>query len=326
MLTFEKFMDTVDGIEEARVLLAGVEIGIFNVLEKKSLSAKKISSKTKANFDGILYLLNALTAMGAVKYESGKYSNAPDMYKYFCEASSHYKIGTVHLMRENNDEWSHLIKIIKKGRNAKEYEGGDNPKFRKLFTYAMHERSTKYADKIAKFVTKKPVGHLLDLGAGPASYSAAILKHDKKATATAFDRPSALRVAKDLIGNGKLSQRFSFKSGDLFDTPYGEKFNTVFFSNILHIYNVSENKVLLKKICKSMVKGGRIILVDLFLKDNRIEPYDAAMFSLTMLLYTATGKTYTFTETERLLRQCGFTKFERTIISHGTSMIQAVKK
>jgi hypothetical protein len=74
------------------------------------------------------------------------------------------------------------------------------------------------------------------------------------------------------------------------------------------------------------VKGGRIILVDLFLKDNRIEPYDAAMFSLTMLLFTATGKTYTFSETEKLLGQCGFSKFERTAISNGSSLIQAIKK
>jgi ubiquinone/menaquinone biosynthesis C-methylase UbiE len=326
MLTLDKFMNTVDGLEEARILLAGVEIGIFNVLADKKLTAKQISNSTKANFDGISNLLNALAAMGAINYKVGKYSNAPDMYKYFCEKSPYYKKGTVHLMRENNDEWSYLIKTIKKGRNPKEYEGGDNPKFRKLFTYAMHERSIKYADKIAIIVTEKPVGRLLDLGAGPASYSAAILKKDKKATAVAFDRSSALKVAKELIGDGKLAKRFSFKSGDLFDTPYGDKYDTVFFSNILHIYSIKENKTLLKKICKSMVKGGRIILVDLFLKDNRIEPYDAAMFSLTMLLFTATGKTYTFSESEKLLSQCGFSKFERSIITHGTSIIQAVKK
>ena len=326
MLTFEKFMNTVDGIEEARILLAGVETGIFNALEKKSLTVKQISSKAKTDLDGTLHLLNALAAMRAIKYQSGKYSNARDMYKYFCKSSPNYKKGTVHLMRENNDEWTDLIKTIKEGRSTEEYEGGDNPIFRKLFTHAMHERSIKYADKIADIVTKKPIGRLLDLGAGPASYSASILKKDNQATATALDRPSALKVAKELIGNGKLSQRFSFKSGDLFDTHFGENYNTVFFSNILHIYNIAENKILLKKIFKCLVKGGRIILVDLFLKDNRIEPYDAAMFSLTMLLFTATGKTYTFSETEKLLSQCGFTNFERSNLSQGSSIIQAVKK
>ena len=326
MLTLRKFMDTVDGIEEARILLAALETRIFTILDNKRLTARQISSKAKTDADGTLCLLNALAAMGALRLTSGKYSSAPDMRKYFCETSPHYKKGSVHLMRENNDEWAHLLKAICKGRDPKEYEGGDNPKFRRLFTYAMHERSLAYADDIAKIVAKTPVGKLLDLGAGPASYSAAILKKDKQATATALDRPSALKVAKELVGNGPLSKRFRFIKGDLFDTPYGENYNTVLFSNILHIYNLRENKILLKKIRQCLAKGGRIVIVDLFLNDNRAGPYHAAMFSLTMLLFTATGRTYTFSETEKLLGQCGFANFKRFKLDQGSAIIQAVKK
>jgi len=326
MLTFAKFRDTVNGIEEARILLAAMETRVFTILEKRTLTARQISSRAKTNEEGTLCLLNALVAMGALRQRSGKYSNAPEMYKHFCATSPHYKKGSVHLMRENNDEWAHLLKAIRKGRDPKEYEGGDDPQFRRLFTHAMHERSLNYADDIARIVTKKPVGKLLDLGAGPASYSAAILKKDKQATATALDRPSALKVAKELVGNGRLSQRFRFLKGDLFDTPYGENYNTALFSNILHIYSLRENKTLLKKIARCLVKGGRIILVDLFLKDDRAEPYHAAMFSLTMLLFTATGKTYTFTETEKLLSQSGFTHCKRTNLKQGSAIIQAIKK
>lgn len=326
MLTYEKFIDTVDGIEEARILLAALETRIFTILAKSGMTSRQIASRAKTDPEGTLCLLNALVAMGALRLRSGKYTNAPDMYKHFCETSPHYKKGTVHLRSENNDEWTQLLKAIRKGRNPKEYEGGDNPKFRRLFTHAMHERSLKFADEIARIVTQKPVGRMLDLGAGPASYSAAILKMDKQATATALDRPSALKVAKELHGNGRLRKRLRFLKGDLFDTPFGENYDAVFFSNILHIYSVKENKILLKKINKCLVKGGRIILVDLFLKDSRTEPYNAALFSLTMLLFTATGKTYTFTETEKLLKQCGFGQFKRTPVKQGSAIIQAIKK
>ena len=326
MLTFAKFMDTVDGIEEARILLAALEIRIFTILGKTSLTARQISSRAKTDKAGTLCLLNALVAMGALRARSGKYSNAPEMYKHLCATSPHYKKGSVHLMRETNDEWAQLLKAIRKGRDPKEYAGGDDPKFRRLFTYAMHERSLDYADDIVRVVTAKPVGRLLDLGAGPASYSAAILKKDKRDTATALDRPSALKVAKELVGNGRLSARFRFLEGDLFDTPYGENYNTVFFANILHIYSLRENKILLKKIARSLAKGGRIVLVDLFLKDDRAGPYHAAMFSLTMLLFTATGRTYTFTETEKLLGQCGFVDCKRTSLKQGAAIIEAIKK
>lgn len=326
MLTYEQFIEKVDALEEARILLAGLEFKVFTILDKKSMTVKQIASRANANSEGMECLLNALAAMGALRLRSRKYSNVPDMRKHFCEASPHYKKGTIHLRRENNDEWTHLIKIIREGRDSSDFEGQDNPKFRRNFTFAMHERSLAFADEIARIVARQPVGNLLDIGAGPASYSAAILKKDKNATATALDRPAALKVAKELIGDTGLAKRFNFLKGDLFDTPYGDNFDTVFFSNILHIYNRTQNKNLLRKIHKSMVKGGRLILVDLFLKENRTEPYNAALFSLTMLMFTATGRTYSFDETEKLLKECGFFRLTSENVKDGSALIQAYKK
>ena len=72
--------------------------------------------------------------------------------------------------------------------------------------------------------------------------------------------------------------------------------------------------------------GGRFILSDLFLKDNRTEPYDAALFALTMLLYTKTGKSYTFKETEALLHSTGFGTFKRCDLGQGSCLLEAVKE
>ena len=66
-------------------------------------------------------------------------------------------------------------------------------------------------------------------------------------------------------------------------------------------------------------------MYDFFLEDNQIEPYDAALFAITMLLYTQTGKAYTFTEAESLLKSTGFSRFKRFRVGHGSSVIEAAK-
>ena len=71
--------------------------------------------------------------------------------------------------------------------------------------------------------------------------------------------------------------------------------------------------------------GGRFLLYDLFLKDNKMEPYDASLFAITMLLYTKTGKSYTFSEVEELLKKEGFIKLKRFHVGRGTSIIEAIK-
>ena len=56
------------------------------------------------------------------------------------------------LKKENRSEYEQLHKIIKFGRDYKQYESEETFDFRKMFTYAMHERSQLYADKVAKII------------------------------------------------------------------------------------------------------------------------------------------------------------------------------
>jgi len=215
-------------------------------------------------------------------------------YKYFCQTSPDFRIGTVMLKMDSRGEYEKLSKIIKKGRDRKEFESEDDPKFRHLFTYAMHERSELSADKVADAVSQNKIGKLLDLGCGPGSYTAAILKKDKTATATLMDRAAAIKVARKICKTQSLYNRLHFVSGDLFDDEFGEGYDTVLLSNIIHIYNARENKTIFKKINKALKKGGRFVLYDLFLNNSKTEPYDATLFAITMLLYTKTGKSYAF--------------------------------
>lgn len=326
MLTLNQFTDTIDRLEEARILMAALEFKTFSILRQKKMTARQVARQSKTTLDGMAALLNALVAMKALKFEKGRYASAPQMYKYFCESSPHYMQGTAFLKLEKNDEWARLIDIIRKGRNISDYEGEDDPGFRHCFTHGMHERSGPFARKIAGIITRQPAGRFLDLGSGPGTYSAAVLRKDKKARATLLDRASALKVARELHAKASYWARMELKPGDLFDTSFGEKYDTVFYSNILHIYNPRQNKELFHKMKKAMIQGGRLVLVDFFHTRDFTRPYEAALFGVTMLLFTATGKTYSYDETEKLLSQTGFHRFRRFSLEEGAGMLVAVKK
>ncbi|MBI4389843.1 MAG: methyltransferase domain-containing protein [Nitrospinae bacterium] len=326
MMTFRQIVETIDRLEEAHVLLAALELKIFTALEKKQLTSEEVARAAKTHAPATETLLDALSAMGALRKRGKKFANTPETYKHLCETSKDYKKGIVMLRKENRKEWEHLLGAVRDGRDLSQYQGPDDPEFRWLFTHAMHERSDRFAPKIAAITARKRVGRLLDLGGGPGSYSAAILKKDKKATAVLLDRPATLEVSREILRGMKLLGRFQFIEGDMFQVPFGEDYDTVLFSNVLHIYDEDQNKTLFEKINRSLNKGGRVIVVDFFLDDSRTKPYEAALFGVTMLLYTATGKTYTFKETEALLRDTGFKSLQRFPLGNGAALIQAAKK
>ena len=325
MLSYKDIINKIDQLEEANILLAALDFNIFSILEKKSLPAKRVASLTKTKLEGMELLLNALAAMGVLNKNKNTFRNTPVTYKYLCKSSPDFRIGTVMLKLDSRGEYENFSKVIKKGRNHKDFENEDDPKFRNLFTYAMHERSELSADKVADAVSQKKVGKLLDLGCGPGSYTAAILKKDKTATATLMDREVAIKVARKICKTQSVYNRLHFVSGDLFDNEFGEGYDTILLSNIIHIYNTRENKTIFKKIKKALKKGGRFILYDLFLNNAKTEPYDATLFAISMLLYTKTGKSYAFGEVEALLRNAGFARIKKTKIGEGSSIIEAIK-
>ena len=323
-LSFEHFIKKIDQLEEANILIAALEFRLFTHLGKKTLSSQSLANKAGLSLEGAEVLFNALASLGAIRKIGSSFANTPHSYKNLCEHSPNYKKGTIFLRKENREEWSKLTNVIKNGRNMSEHNN-EEPSFREQFTYAMHERSREFSKPLAQVVARKPVGKLIDLGGGPGSYSAEILKTDKLAQAILIDRQASINVAKEILKNSFVIKRFSFVAGDLFDVDFGDNIDTALYSNILHIYNKSQNKKLLKKINKSLSPGGRLIIVDCFLKNNLIEPFNAALFSLTMLMFTATGKTYTFEETESLLKKNGFGKLKRYQLSKGFCALEAIK-
>jgi ubiquinone/menaquinone biosynthesis C-methylase UbiE len=322
-LNFEQFLNKIDQLEEANILLASLKFRVFTHLGKRNLASQTLAKKAGIDPKGAEALLNALVSLGALKKNGITYANTTESFRHFSEKSPEFKAGTIFLRMENRDEWSNLIDILKKGRVLSEAE--DEPQFREPFTHAMHERSRFYSKPLAEFITRKPVGTLVDLGGGPGSYSAEILRYDKSAKAILIDRPASLKVAKKILKYSKVINRFDFVAGDLFGISFGNQIDTILYSNILHIYNASQNTELFQKINKSLKPGGRFILVDLFLNNSRTEPLDAALFSLTMLLFTETGRTYSFKETENMLKKNGFGRFKRIDLGKGSSLIEAVK-
>lgn len=325
-LTYQSFVQKIDQLEEAQLLLAALELDIFTLVGKKKLTLKVLAKQARCSEEGLEALLNCLVTLEAMHLKHGRYSNTAEMFKHFCKSSPDYKKGTVMLRQENYEEYGHLLDVIRNGRQFGGKHEADDPERRELFTYAMHERSESRAKQVAAHVAKQPVGRLLDLGSGPGSYSAEILKRDKKATGTLLDRESALKTGRKIWGKSSVWQRIETRPGDLFDTDYGNGFDTILFSNILHIYNPDENAALLEKMNHALNPGGRVVLLDYFLNDARTKPHHASMFSLTMLLFTETGKTYTWKETETLLRSAGFHKLNRVPLEDDSGLLTGIKK
>ncbi|MDY6861417.1 MAG: class I SAM-dependent methyltransferase [Thermodesulfobacteriota bacterium] len=297
---------------ESQVLFTSIKFGIFDLLEKQPLKDVEIAEKLGASLRGTEILLKALVSIKLLEKENGTYKNTPVSSALLVSDKPGYKgYNLLHLKSMWND-WGNLEKAVLTGKPVGEVRKRlENEDYAELFILAMQNNAVEMADTVSNSLEIGKYNSMLDLGGGPGTYSIAFAGKNEKLEITLLDVPQVIKIAKKMVERNKLTERFSFIEGDLFEVEYKKGYDLIYISHIIHQYSADENLTFLKKAAGSLVEGGDLIIHDFFLDDNGTFPPFSAIFGLNMLLHTDGGKTYTFSEVENWLHEIGFHKIER---------------
>src|SRR5207247_5027414 len=93
--------------------------------------------------------------------------------------------------------------------------------------WAMHHRSREQAKTVARFLDLRRARTLLDLGGGPGTYAMAFLAANPALRATVADRPTALKVAREIAATHPAKARLSFATLDFMSDPLPGSYDVV---------------------------------------------------------------------------------------------------
>ena len=90
----------------------------------------------------------------------------------------------------------------------------------------------------------------------------------------------------------------------------GGPYHLIIMSNIVHGLGPYELDALIPRIRQALVPGGVLAIKDMFLDHTMARPESAALFGLTMLMYTSDGRSHTLIEMRDTLKRAEFTDFD----------------
>lgn len=216
-----------------------------------------------------------------------------------------------------------MTKAIKQGRKGWA-SITTTANFRRRFALAMHERSHVLAPvTIESFRLPRQRARFLDLGGGSGSYSIALVRRFPELRGMVVDQSVA--VARRLISREGLDDRIQVQQGDVLTRPLARSMDVVLLSNLLHDFSEQENLRLLRRVHKSLRPGGKVYLVDFFLNETGTLPAEAAVFSLLMYTFTATGRSYAWKEVEAWLKSTGFCRSRRHAVTESIGTLEAMR-
>jgi len=322
--TREQIMELGAAFCRSRILLSAAELNLFTKLRSRPRTVEELCREEGWSPRGLTIVLDALASMGLVSKTEDEHYRTPLALAGWLTQGGEGSILPMLLHRVFLwNSWSNLTEIVRTGVNlydATSPERADNEV--EAFIEAMDVVGLTVADVIANSIDLKRYTRMLDLGGGPGTYTAAFLKKAPRMTATLFDFPRVVEIARKHLTERRLIDRVSLVEGDFAVDPLPDGFDLVWVSAIIHGSSRKENQELYRKIYASLDPGGSLLIRDFFLDDTRTSPVEGAIFAVNMLTATPDGNCYTFREIKEDLEAAGFRDVE--MIRQGQRMDQIV--
>ncbi len=311
----QKLRSVATGFMGARVLITANTLGVFEILERP-LSAQSVSRRLNTSKRATEILLDALVSLGFLKKSGRRYQNSSVSKRFLLKKSPYYQGDLLRHYDNLWRSWSGLDEVVSRGEpSTAEFD------FR-AFIMAMDNIARFKVKDVMKRIPLKGVKRVLDLGGGPGTYSLAFAR--KVEEVVLYDRPETLKIAEENIKNDPFKKRVVLKAGDFMVDDLGRGYDMVFMSQILHSYSEKECLRLIKKVKRSLLEGGIVVIHEFYLDSTRTSPASGALFAVNMLVNTTSGRSYTQKELQSWLKKAGFRVFQSDRLQE-TVLIQAKK-
>lgn len=152
--------------------------------------------------------------------------------------------------------------------------------------WAMHGNAANgVAQWVARQLDLSDRSLLLDVGGGPGTYSIALCQRFTNLKAVVWDVSQTIAIAEQVIERFHMKDRIAVQEGDWNRDEFGEGYDCLLMSNILHGHG-SQAETRLEQGMRALVPGGLLIAHDFLLNNDRSGPLPAALFNLMIGAYT----------------------------------------
>jgi SAM-dependent methyltransferase len=283
------------------VLLTGAELDLFTLLSREALTASEAAARCGADLRALTLVLDALAAMELLSKAGGRYRTSPEAAPLSADAPD----SILPMLLHSAALWYRWTELTRLSGGTPLPERRPEESLH-AFIGAMHVAASPQADRIVAAAGVGGARRLLDVGGGPGTYTIAFLRAEPALSATLFDRPAVVEIARSHLARAGLAGRVTFAVGDFDADELPGGHDLAWLSAVIHQNDPAANNALYGRIYRALVPGGRLVLRDFVMDPGRTRPRAGALFAVNMLVGTAEGGTYSFEEIEAGLAWSGF--------------------
>jgi SAM-dependent methyltransferase len=280
-----------DALALSAAVAAARRTGVLHRLVRAAAAAPTVAADCGLDAGMAEALLVALTTIGlTTKSPGGQYA---------------VELGSAVVLNRLLDMWDGLEQTLLTGepRTSVASPGVAGPIYADLASFVGGFGSP---DPRAVAFFAAPGRTVLDIGAGMAKWSRALVAAEPTMRATVLDLPPVVDLAVHAVVQDALGDRFDFVSGDLFTTDPGGPFDLAVIASVCHLFDSVDVRRLLDRALHWLVPGGEILIA----QPRPARDVEGAVYQLGLRLRTTGGGLHPFSSYAAWLIDTGFEHVE----------------
>ncbi|WP_030857823.1 class I SAM-dependent methyltransferase [Streptomyces sp. NRRL S-37] len=304
-------MRLINGYWATGILAVSATHSLFNHLEDGAGTAAALADRARISERGAQTLLDGLVSIGLVERDDGRYRNTAEASAYLVDGKPGSLSSFARLKLTHMGSLADLAEVVRVGGPVTNpvVEVANNPHWEGIVT-AIAAQSVPAATLAAELLGLAGAGEItiLDVGGGSGVYSGIWLEANPAARSTQLDWEPINAIARRLLTERGVADRFTTVDGDFHTTDFGTAaYDVAVYSHIAHQEGPESNVEVFTRLRQALRPGGTLVVNDYVVDDDRSGPAFPLLFASEMLLKSKQGSTWRRSDYHDWLAKAGFT-------------------
>ena len=304
------------GYMGSKALFAALESDVFTLLADGPKAAADLAEKTALEPDRAEMLLTALAGLGLVTVEDGKFANSPAAEAFLVKGAK-YDFSDYLRLQVGKQMYPLLDQIeaalenrLPENATSSYADWFSDPEQARLYSESQHAGSLGPARQLARKTDLSDAKTMLDVGGGTGAFAITLCQANPDLHATVVDYPNVAALGQKYVEEANLADRITYVPGDGREDIWPKNQDIVLMSYLFSGVPGEAHEALIKRAYDHLAPGGRLMIHDFIVDEDRTGPKLAALWQLQHTAFTPEARSLDTGWLEEALKRNGFEDVE----------------
>jgi ubiquinone/menaquinone biosynthesis C-methylase UbiE len=281
------------GFMASKALFAGLHVDLFTLLADGAKSAEELAEASQIPLNRIVTLTTALASIGILSISDNKRIQNSPAAQNFLAKQSKYDFGDYLRYQIDQQMYPFLLQLnaVMKGDLSEEAIASyqhwmADEEQASVYSESQHAGSLGPGRTLARKVDLGKASSLLDVGGGTGAMTISLCKEYTNLHATIIDFPNVAEIGWRFVSQAGLVDRVRYIPGNAVEVQWPGNQDAILMSYLMSGVPGKDVGELLQKAFDVLSPGGKLMVHDFMVEEDRRGPTLAALWQLQHMAFT----------------------------------------